>query len=187
MCHHYLKIRGILILGLLVILGGCASTSSSYRNRPMVDPASVIQINTEFEIPNGGTRVYIQNGVQTEMRNIDKWSTYCRIAMKKIHAMDEPKQTVSPGRFDITKVIQSNDYIFRPRVFVASTTWGNGTPSNINFQVDMRLSSPEQPDVRSLTCVNNINDYYLDISGKRYPKLAEIKVALGDAITIITP
>ena len=182
MCHRYLKIFGILNLGVLVILGGCASTSSSYRNQPSVDPTSIIQINTDLEIPNGDTRVYIQNGVATTMRNIDRWATYCGVAMKKIHAMDQPKQTVSPGRFEITRVIQSSDHIFYRRVYVASRIWRYDPPSSVNFQVEMRLDSASQPDVRSLICVKNVNNY-----GRHFPKLAEIKVALGDAITIISP
>ena len=77
--------------------------------RPSVSPAAIVQVNQQLEIPSRKARVYIQDGAVTTSRNIDKWSTYCSLLMRKKHASGETKQSVSPGQFKITKVIESED------------------------------------------------------------------------------
>lgn len=168
------------IAGLLAI-GGCAG-AGKYVDLPMVAPTSVVQINQQLEIPPELARVYIQNGVQVSKKGLDKWLTYCSVLMQKVNTPGEPLQTVSPGKFEVTEVREYNDYRYSPRIYASLTLVSRDPPSNVIYSVDMRLQSQQQPGVRSLICVKHVDAY-----GRYYPTLAEMRVALGDAIEINMP
>ena len=107
-------IRTILIVAGISIASSCSVSSSRYAAKPSVNPASIVQINRHLEIPSRKARVYIQNGVETTLRNIDKFSTYCSVLMQNVHSSGEPLLTVSPGHFEIIKVRKSNDSLYFP-------------------------------------------------------------------------
>ena len=174
------------LIFLAILLTGCASGSySKGYERPAVKPGSYVQLNYEYKIPNQFARVHFQNGKQVLEGNIDRFTPHCSILMQDIHEAGQPQQKVFPGRFYVNKVIESNDYRYG-RTYVASLNWEHdGPPSNVDYQLDMRLSSSEQPGIRSLICVKNINDYVA--YNRRYPNLSEIKIALGDLVTIEAP
>ena len=165
------------------ILAALVTACSSYdfSKKIAVLPLSVVQINIPLEIPAGEARIYIQNGQAIASRSgLDRFSTYCSILMQDLHVAGEPLLTVSPGRFDVREVRQSNDRFSDSIILVASTMWvGEGLPSNTFFTLEMRLRSSEQPDVRSLFCVKESS-----LRGTHYPNFDEIKIALGDAVTI---
>ena len=172
-------------VGLVFLLAGCASGNfSTPYDRPAVKPGSIVQINHEYQIPNDFARVYFQDGRQVPKDDIDRFTPYCSVLMQSIR-VEQPQQKIFPGRFYVSKVIESNDYRF-DRTYVATLEWEHdGPPSNVDYQLDMRLSASEQPGVRSLICVKNINDYVP--YHRRYPNLSEIGIALGDLITIEAP
>jgi hypothetical protein len=165
---------------LVALIAACAGTSS-YSGRVAVLPLSIVQVNTQLEIPAGEARVYIQNGVAIAKRGgLDRFSTYCSVLMQDLHVPGEPLLTVSPGRFEVREVRQSNDRYNDSRILIASTMWvGGSQPSNTFFTLEMRLKSAEQPAVRSLFCVKESS-----LRGSHYPTIEEIRIALGDAVTI---
>lgn len=162
----------------IVLASGCSISLSRYAIPALVQPGSVVQINRYFQIPDRKARVYIQNGAEIMKRDIDKWSTYCSVLMQNLHTAGEPKLTVSPGRFQIIKLKKSDDTYFPGSIgSLGGLTFER--PTNVIFQVEMRLKSDEQPGVRALICAIRVDDY-----GLHHPTLAEIKIALGDAIEI---
>jgi len=177
-----LFIRGSLTFAGLLVISGCAGTTSKYADEPRVAPTSVVQINQQLEIPPEMARVYIQNGIHTGKRSLDKWLTYCSVLMQEVNIPGEPLQTVAPGKFEITEVREYNDWHYSPRIFASMTLVRLDPPSNVIYSVDMRLKSQQQPGVRSLICVKHVDAY-----GRFYPTLAEMRVALGDAIEINMP
>jgi len=158
-----------------------ACSSYDYSKQVAVLPNSVVEINQQLEIPVGEARIYIQNGEAIAKRSgLDRFSTYCSILMQDLHVQGEPVLTVSPGRLDVREIRQFNDRISGGIVLVASTMWtSDGLPSNTFFTLEMRLRSAEQPNVRSLICVKESS-----LRGIHYPSFDEIKMALGDAVTI---
>jgi len=164
---------------LMTLIGACSSYD--FSNRIAVLPNSIVQINAPLEIPAGEARVYIQNGKAIARRGgLDSFSTYCSVLMQDLHVPGEPVLTVSPGRFDVREVRQFNDRFSDSIILVASTRWvGEGQPSNTFFTLEMRLRSAQQPDVRSLICVKESG-----FRGRHYPSIEEIRIALGDAVTI---
>jgi hypothetical protein len=172
------------LIVLVIFLTGCASgTYSKTSKRPAVKPGSYVQINHEYQIPNVFARVYFRNGKQTLKGDIDRFTPHCSILMHDIRQAGQPQQMIFPGRFYVTKVIESNDYRGGGRTYAALTIGLFDGPSNLDYKLEMRLSSGEQPGVRALTCVKNADDYM----DRRHPNLSEIKIALGDLVTIEAP
>ncbi len=176
------------LLFLVVFLTGCASASYSMTSkRPAVKPGSYVQIHHEYQVPDEFARVYFRNGKQTAEGNVDRFTPYCYILMHDIRQAGQPQQTIFPGRFYVPRVIESNDLQGGRRTYVASLGMGifgfDDGPSNVNYMLEMRLDSSEQPGVRALICIKNADDYI----DRRYPNLSEIKTALGDLVTIEPP
>ena len=173
--------RASLTVAGLLAIGGCAG-AGKYVDLPMVAPTSVVQINQQLEIPPELARVYIQNGIHSGKRGLDKWLTYCSVLMQEVNTPGEPLQTVSPGKFEISQVREYNDYRYQPRIYASLTRVRYDPPSDVIYTVEMRLQSEQQPGVRALICVRHVAAY-----GRYYPTLAEIRVALGDVIEINMP
>ena len=167
-------------IGVLVaLIAACSGTSGNY-SRVAVLPLSVVQINTQLEIPAGEARVYIQFGKLIAKRGgLDRFLTYCSVLMQDLHVPGEPLLTVSPGRFEVREVRQYNDGYHDPTILVASTTFMGDGRSLIFYTLEMRLRSTDQPDVRALFCVKES-----ELPGRQYPSFEEIRIALGDAVTI---
>ncbi len=177
-----LIVRMSLIATVAVLVSACASTGSNYSIGPSVDPASTIQINASFDIPVNKARVFLQNGLQIAEGEIDRWITYCSVLVQNVQYGNQPQQTILPGRFSIVKIRQSNDFEYATRIYVASRRLTYDPPSFLIHQVDMRLQSVEQPNVRSLICAKRVDHH-----GHHFPTLAEIRGALGNLIEIETP
>ena len=178
--------RGLALIILAMFLTACANGSySKTSKRPAVKPGSYVQLHHEYQVPSEIARIYFRNGKQTAKADVDRFTPYCYLVMKDIRQAGQPQQTIFPGRFYVTKVIESNELYGGRRAYVSLTIerFDNGGPSNVNYILEMRLDSSEQPGVRALICVKNAEDYI----DRRYPNLSEIKTALGDLVTIEAP
>lgn len=178
-------LRAVTLSAVAAVMAGCATGYSTYGGKVAVNPASTVQINGEFDIPNQSARVYFQGGEQVGWGEIDRWTTYCSVLVNNVQYADQPQQTVGPGDFSIVKVRQSNDRYQNARVFVASRDGFFDIPSNVTYKVEMRLNSAEQPDVRSLICAKRVDQ--IGFGRNHYPKLAEMRTALGDLVEINSP
>jgi len=183
----HLIVRTIVAVTVIIVISGCGASIKNNTVRPSVSPTAIVQVNQRLEIPGRKARVYIQDGAVITYRKKDEWSTYCSVLMQKKHASGEPKLSVLPGQFKITKVIESEDGAGTGRTYVASLGWIIDVEENrsvhVIFGIEMRLSSAEQPGVRALICEKRTNNrgFY------NYPTLEEIRIALGDTIEIKTP
>jgi len=186
MRKSHLIVRTIVAVTGIIVISGCGASFKNNTVRPSVSPAAIVQVNQQLEIPNGKSRVYIQDGAVTTYRNIDNWSTYCSVLMQQKHASGEPKLSVLPGQFKITKVIESEDGSNTGRTYVASLGWfidvNSHRSSHAIYAVEMRLSSADQPGVRALICEKRVST--LGVNYRNYPTLAEIKTALGGTTEI---
>ncbi len=179
-----LIIRGIVTVTGIVLVSGCGVSFKNDPVQPRVTPALVVQINQKLEIPNRKARVYIQDGVKAALRDVDKRSTYCSVRMEDLHNEGEPKLTVSPARFDIIKVREFNDSPYFPGTFVVSRGISSDFPLDVIFEVEMRLKSSQQPDVWAMYCARQVTVYSPIFSSAYYPKLTDIRVALGNTVEI---
>ena len=171
-------LRTGLIAGLIFTVG--YATQSSYNTaQASVDPGSLVQINRPLEIPNGKARLYFQNGVEITQRSIEKMTTYCSIRMRDRHKAGEPKIIISPEQIEIIKLRRSNDYSGGGRY--------ESSPTNVIFELEMRLNSTEQPGVMALYCAKRVMVMKMVNTKQYYPNNTEIITALGDTIEIKSP
>jgi len=180
-----LIIRGVVTVTGIVLASGCGVSFKNDPVQPRVTPALVVQINQNLEIPNRQARVYIQDGIKAALRDVDKWSTYCSLRMKDRHNEGEPKLTVSPAQFEIIKVREFNDSMYFPGTFVVSLS--SDFPLDVIFEVEMRLKSAQQPDVWAMYCARQMTVYSPIFRSSYYPKLADIRIALGNTAEIKAP
>ena len=179
-----LVIRGITVVIGTVIVINCGASLKNDPVQPRVTPALVVQINQKLDIPNRQARVYIQNGIKAAMREVDKWSTYCSLRMKDRHNEGEAKLIVLPGQFEIIRVHESNDSQYFPGTFVVSRGISSDFPLDVIFEVEMRLKSARQPDVWAMYCARQVTVFSPIFRSSYYPKLADIRVALGNTVEI---
>ncbi len=191
MLRRKLITRACLIIAGLVIVNGCARLSAYNTSFAAVNPASVVYINKSYEVPHQRARIFIQFGEHHPTKNtIDKYFPYCSIQVQNLTSPGEPNKQVKPGRFQVYEVRQFNDWIPIGGTYVASLTMtmevdNRIRPSDVIYQVQMRMRSPEQPDVVGLICVKHSDEPFR--SHGYYPSLAEMRTALGDAVDIEPP
>ncbi|MEM7294959.1 MAG: hypothetical protein AAF420_16400 [Pseudomonadota bacterium] len=167
---------------LLAVLAGCASHYPRNTESGEIYAGATVGIQTELEIPDFKARVYFQHGKALNHAPSDRWTTYCSVLVQNVQYPDQARQVVQPGDFGVVRVKQSNDYNNRARVFVASVKWSYDPPSNVTYKTELRLASPEQPDVRSLICEKRVDAY-----GRYQPSFSEIRAALGEHVKIQLP
>jgi len=165
------------VLTLLFFISGCVSIKSRYEEQLPVKPGSDIQMNIMADIPLNKARVYSQKGrILVGKSYIDRNDVFCSVLMNSLQKENGPKLSIFPGKFRVTQVRLSNDDHYAPRIF-ASRKWVYDPPSNINYETELRLQSAEQPEVRALICVRQIDAY-----GNHYPRLVDFKKALGGLV-----
>lgn len=184
--QHSLVQAGLPVL-VLTAISGCAGVSSSYPPRPAVDPASLVQVNRQLQIPSGRARVYIHGGEPFGGDAPSTLDTYCSVLMQIVHEEGDPPLTVEPDRFEISEVREYNDLRHWPRIYVASSGVFEDWPANVVYSVELRLHSPRQPDVRALICARHSGAEIHWNARAYYPTLAQIRRALGDVIEIRAP
>ena len=167
-------------LSLLLLMSACATRPPV---KPPVNPGSTVQINQQFDALANATRIDFQGGQRVQQGNLDKWTTYCRLYVYNHNQSADYVTAVSRGSFDVNRVevmYRSSDY---PQDRIHGDFFRRSIrerPAFYVYQVRMRLTSPEQPDVQSLNCFKK----WALPRANQYPTLVEIRLALGSMIEI---
>jgi len=167
-----------LVLSSLLALTACSS-------EPVKDPDSFLYsvpvgskliLNKEITIPADLARRYFQNGRAMQKKEVDIYHPHCSIVMNTLVGHE---RMIKPTVFEIYKVVDEHDYVQRP-VHVASRIFGNVDGLTIiGYASFYFLSSPDEPDVRSLECAqwdDPVNVEYLSIN--------EVKKSLGEYFSL---
>ncbi|MDH3219351.1 MAG: hypothetical protein OEO19_07455 [Gammaproteobacteria bacterium] len=182
----------IAIAGLLLI--ACATTRKPFV--PPVDSNFSAQIQITFDSLPNYTRLYFQNGMQIAEKDLDRWTTYCRLHIFNRDKKADYLASVRPGRFGISSVknyARSSDginYLPGLQMFLGfglatsrsgtRSDWEyDGPPDYYLYQVEMKLTSTDQPDVQFLTCSRKWST-----RGDYFPTLAAMRRALGNLILL---
>ena len=170
----------LFIIILLLLVAGCSART------PIEPPVNIgfrVQVNAQFDDLPNATRIQFQGGELIPQGNLDKWTTYCRLYVYNPDHKADYVTAVSPGSFEVSRVevrYQSSDY--PPRISYAALNWNvREIPAYYVYMVLIRLTSPDQPDVKSLNCFKK----WSTPRANQYPTLAEIRQALGKLIEII--
>jgi len=170
----------LLTIFLLLLVAGCASTRT-----PIVPPVNIgfrVQVNEQFDALPNATRIQFQHGNRIPQGNLDKWTTYCRLFVYNRNRKADYVTAVSPGNFEVIRVEVRYDSSNSPQGYAsAGLSWRvRDVPAYYVYQVRMQLTSPDQPDIRSLNCFKK----WATPRANQYPTLAEIRQALGNLIEI---
>lgn len=167
---------------LCVFLSACASGRAPL-SAPL-DTGFTLRVNQPFESLQNGTHIDLQHGVRVAQGNLDRWTTYCRLYVYNHTRGADYRTAVSVGEFEINAVKMaygSSDSLDNPWNSHYQLLRGTRDyPAYYLYQVGMRLSSPDQPDVRSMTCSRK----WATARARQYPTLPEIREALGELIEL---
>ena len=175
--------RHLICLLLIASLIACAS-----QGVPLVPPLSeggVVRIKQPFtDIANGG-HLDFQLGQLVAPGNLDRWSTWCRLYVYD-HTRDADYHvTLAPGDFSVGTVrigYRSSDFPNWSIHGIGFFTRGvRDLPAYYLYQVSIPLTSPEQPELRSLDCYRK----WATPRANQYPTLTEIRTALGEYVELI--
>ncbi|HMA11912.1 MAG TPA: hypothetical protein VKO83_08490 [Steroidobacteraceae bacterium] len=176
-----------IVLGLVLLLGGCAGLGST-------DPASpyyayttgwTVQLKRPLTIPANAATVRLQYGRIVPRNSVQEQDPFCIVELDTVRA--EP-QTLQPGRFEVWRVTRSvNPIAAAVESPLIKTDHGDdGEPSFLYYVTEFRLRDPNQPALRGMRCAWNQmapgNRMLM-----RHLTLDEIRWALGDWISLIPP
>jgi hypothetical protein len=165
---------------LLLLVAGCSANTPIV---PSVNPGFRVQINAQFDAMPNTTRLQFQGGELIQQGNLDKWTTYCRLFVYNRNQKADYVTAVLPGSLEVTRVVVKYNSSDNPpgTSYVGLNRGVRDLPSYYVYQVLMQLTSPDQPDIKSLNCYKK----WATPRANQYPTLAEIRQALGDLIEII--
>jgi hypothetical protein len=168
---------------LCFFLSACASARP-----PLVAPLDTsftLQINQPFEALPNGTHIDYQHGVRVPMGNLDRWTTYCRLYVYNQTRGADYRTAVNVGKLEISAVgmaYESSENLSGPWSPHRQIFWDRrDPPAYFLYQVGMRLTSPDQPDIRSLACYKK----WATAPADQYPTLPQIRQALGETIELV--
>jgi len=179
---------------LLLLMAGCSGRTPTV---PPVSHSATVQINQSYDSLPNYSRIYFQGGRQIAKTELDRWTTYCRLHVYNPDMEADYVTSVAAGKFEVVSVRNQfevvenshsnpNSNLTPGSVVSVSRSSSRGDwildrmPSFYLYRVNMKLASPDQPDVQSLICSRKWGTY-----GDYYPTLGEIRQALGNLIEII--
>ena len=177
-------------IGLLLLLGGCASLESP-------DPASpyyaystgwLAQLDRPLTIPAESATVRLQYGHVVPRNGVQEQDPFCVV---ELNTVSDAPQTLQAGRFEVLRVTRSISTLLA-RVAPATLMKAqfvnddDGEPSFLYYLTTFHLRDATQPNLRSLTCAWN-QMAPGNRSLMRHLTLDEIRGALGDWLRLIPP
>ena len=167
--------RTFLLCSCIALTGACSMTQAPRHAE--LDTSYQLRVQQAFENLPNGTHLDFQQGRRVQPGNLDRWTTYCRLYLYD-HTRDANYRTaLLPGSFQVSAVDvgyrASDDPDYGARLIYSGV---ENMPAYYLYRVRMRLTSPDQPDVRSLNCYKKWATAYAN----QYPTLAEIRTALGE-------
>lgn len=168
------------------MLAGCAATPYPLP----IDTTHRLQVHRAYGPLSNFSQVYFQNGARIDEDDVDKWTTYCALRVFDSTRGADYQSRVEPGEFSISRVQiryhSSEGPLYFPTLGLSFGLGRDpddiGPPDYYLYAVIMRLASPDQPDVKSLVCQRK-----WAVRGNFFPTLADMRAALGDAMTLEGP
>lgn len=175
------------LLGML-LLGGCAGLQSA-------DPASpyyaystgwAAQLNRPLTIPADAATVRLQYGRIVPRNSVQEHDPFCVVELDTVRA---ESQILRPGRFEVWRVTRRINPVTaaaKSPLIRTQVSDDEGDPGFLYFITEFRLRDPAQPNLRGMTCAWNQMAPGNRMS-MRHLTLDEIRLALGDWISLIPP
>lgn len=174
-------------IGLLLLLGGCASLTSPDPASPYYAYTSgwVAQLNRPLPIAPDAATVRLQYGRIVPRNSVQEYDPFCIVELDTVRA---EVQILQPGRFEVWRVRRTTSFITvaASPLLQAAYVDDDGDPSFLYYITEFRLRDPAQPNLRGMTCAwNQMAPANRPLM--RHLTLHEIQGALGDWMTLIPP
>jgi hypothetical protein len=162
---------------LLLLVGGCQLAAINENvDSPFYPPpvGSKLILKKDITIPFESAHVMLQGGQVVNQRSVNNYQPNCRF---EVNAVLNTAQTVTADEFQITHVSTNNYQVKSGDGFikVSNLSW-------FNYVTIMKLSSPRQPQVRSLTC-----QQWGDPSYGKQASITQMRAAMGDFFSLELP
>jgi len=142
-----------------------------------VPEGSTLTLNKPVEIIQNTARTYFQNGLITKENDLNIYYPHCSITVNNLL---EHNRTLKPTSFTIYKVEDQEEHAQRFIMYasIKSLSHSDG-PSIIGQASYYYLKSADEPDVRTLECVQWGDPFYV-----KYVSISDIQSALGEFFTL---
>lgn len=161
----------------------CAEFPTKDQDSPFfrLSEGSIIKLNQPLDVPIGKTRVFMQFGLPIAKTQLNHYYPSCNFEVRQL---DTVPQKIDNDEFVVTHVQWGKEQVVRWHgVQYASKLAGDfdtGDSASIYRFYHFRLESPDQPNLKRLTCRSGLQDFVR----AQLPTLSEIKKALGDIVSI---
>ncbi len=174
-------------IGLIALLGGCASLESPNPASPYYAYSAgwAVQLNRPLQIPPDAATVRLQYGRIVPRNSVQEQDPFCIVELDTVRA---EAQTLQPGRFEVWRVTRNISPITAEAAspFVKALYVYDGSPTFLYYITGFRLRDAAQPELRGMTCA--WNQMAPGNQGlMRHLTLNEIRGALGDWMTLLPP
>lgn len=183
------------LLFILVASSLLAACSTTGKPVAAVDTGYRVELKQSWaDLPNY-SRIYFQGGQQLPYKSLDQWSTYCSLYLFNRERQADYLASVDSGNFSIKQVniyrkssesspgshgLYASVGFRLQKTSSSGLDWErDGPPSYYLYEVEMKLTSADQADLKSLNCAKKWN-----LRGNFYPTLPEMQRALGTLVTL---
>ena len=174
-------------IGLVLMLGGCASLESADPASPYYAYSSgwIVRLNRSLDIPPDAATVRLQYGRIVPRNSVQEHDPFCVVELDTVSSQ---MQTLQPGRFEVWQVTRSVSFIAAASSpFIKTRVSGNDdSPTFLYFKTEYRLRDSTQPNLRGMTCAWN-QMAPGNRALMRHLTLDEIRQALGGWMTLLAP
>lgn len=174
-----LFVERILLLSLTSFLViSCSQTTKNIKSQfYSVPEGSKLSLNKPVTIIRNTARTFFQNGLITKEKNLNIYYPHCSITVNTLTNHD---RTLKPTSFVIYKVEDHEEHAKRYIMYASIRNFShNDGPSIIGQASYYYLKSTDEPDVRTLECVQ-----WGDPFSVEYVSISDINATLGDYFTL---
>lgn len=163
-----------LILSTILALSACATQTEKDQdsNTYSVPVGSTLTLKQGITIPANLARRFFQYGQAMKESDTNPYYPHCSILM---NTLTDHQRTIKPTVFEIYKVLDGEEVAQQHILYAQNFLASSGGPLIIGYTSYYYLRSADNPDVRSLECIQwdtPVTAEYLSIN--------EIKNALGN-------
>ena len=142
-----------------------------------VPEGSTLTLHKPIAIMQNTARTFFQNGFITKEKNLNIYYPHCSIT---VNNLVNHNRNLNPTTFTIYKVEDQEEHAKRYILYAAIRKLGqNDGPSIIGQASYYYLKSTDEPDVRTLECVQWGDPFYV-----KYVSISDINSALGNYFTL---
>ncbi|HEY9200836.1 MAG TPA: hypothetical protein VIQ81_04480 [Gammaproteobacteria bacterium] len=175
-----MQIKSGLTLSLMaLLLNACALPSSTDPDSFLysVPVGSVLELKQDFPVKAQTARTFMQSGRIVEERALNIYYPHCSLRTNTLHDYD---RIIKPTRFEIYRVVDDEEHAQRYLQYAARLFgFGSDGPTIIGQSSYYYLRSADEPDVRSLICLQ-----WGSPESVKYLSINQVRAVLGGIFTL---